>query len=157
LPVPVVLAEDYVFTSGKAVTLREGSDVTVMANGVLVYRALEAAERLAAQGISVRVVNVSSMKPMDRETVLRAARETRGIVTVEEHSVYGGLGGAVAEILALEHPARMKILGVPGVFAPTGSAEFLLEHFGLTAEGIERAVKELVGAAVGERHEAIAR
>jgi transketolase len=144
LPVPVVLAEDYVFTSGKAVTLRDGGDVTVMANGVLVYRALEAAERLAAQGVSVRVVNVSSMKPMDREMVLRAARETRGIVTVEEHSVYGGLGGAVAEILALEHPARMKILGVPGVFAPTGSAEFLLEHFGLTADGIETAVKELM-------------
>ena len=112
----------------------------------VVYRALEAAARLAAQGISTRVVNMSSIKPMDREAVLRAARETCGIVTVEEHSVYGGLGGAVAEILALEHPARMKMLGVPGVFAPTGSAEFLLEYFGLTSEGIEAAVKELVDA-----------
>ena len=111
-----------------------------------VSRALEAAESLAAQGISARVVNMSSIKPMDREAVLSAARETRGIVTVEEHSIYGGLGGAVAEVLALEHPARMKMLGVPGVFAPTGSAEFLLEYFGLTAAGIETAVKELLDA-----------
>jgi transketolase len=146
MPVPVVHREDYVFAAGKAVTLRDGSDVTVMACGVLVHRALEAAESLAAQGISARVVNMSSIKPMDREAVLSAARETRGIVTVEEHSIYGGLGGAVAEILALEHPARMKILGVPGVFAPTGSAEFLLEYFGLTAKGIETAVKELLDA-----------
>jgi transketolase len=146
MPVPVVHQEDYVFAPGKAVTLREGGDVTVMASGVLVHRALEAAERLAVQGISTRVMNMSSIKPMDREAVVRAARETCGIVTVEEHSVYGGLGGAVAEILALEHPARMKMLGVPGVFAPTGSAEFLLEYFGLTAEGIEAAVKELMDA-----------
>ena len=145
-PVPVVHQEDYVFAPGSAVTLRDGSDVTVIACGVLVYRALEAAARLAAQGISTRVVNMSSIKPMDREAVLRAARETCGIVTVEEHSVYGGLGGAVAEILALEHPARMKMLGVPGVFAPTGSAEFLLEYFGLTSEGVEAAVKELMDA-----------
>jgi transketolase len=157
IPVPVIHAADYVFEPGKAVTLRDGSDVTVIANGVLVTRALAAAERLAKDGISVRVVNMSSVKPIDREAILLAAEETRGIVTVEEHSIYGGLGGAVAEILAVERPTRMKILGVPGVFAPTGSAEFLLEHFGLTAEGIERAVKELVGAAVGERHEAIAR
>jgi transketolase len=144
MPVPVIHAEDYVFRAGEAVTLRDGGDVTVMASGVLVYRALEAAERLAAQGIFARVVNMSSIKPMDRETVLRAARETCGIVTVEEHSVYGGLGGAVAEIVAVEYPARMKMLGVPGVFAPTGSAEFLLEYFGLTAKGIEAAVKELM-------------
>ena len=144
MPVPVIHEESYVFAAGKAVTLRDGSDVTVMACGVLVPRALNAAERLAAQGISTRVVNMSSIKPMDREAVVRAASETRGIVTVEEHSVYGGLGGAVAEILALEHPARMKMLGVPGVFAPTGSAEFLLEYFGLTAVGIEAAVTELM-------------
>jgi transketolase len=90
------------------------------------------------------------MAPFDREAIVRAARETRGIVTVEEASIYGGLGGAVAEIVATEHPVRMKIRGVPGVFAPTGSAEFLLEHFGLTAKGIEKAAIELldeVGAA----------
>jgi len=150
LPVPELLAADYVFQPGRVVTMREGTDVTVIANGVMVVRALEAAEKLAQQGISARVLNASSMAPFDREAVVRAAKETRGIVTVEEASIYGGLGGAVAEILALEHPARMKILGVPGVFAPTGSAEFLLEHFGLTANGIETAAKELLsGMAMG--------
>ena len=150
LPVPELLAADYVFQPGRMVTMREGTDVTVIANGVMVVRALEAAEKLAQQGISTRVLNASSMAPFDREAVVRAARETRGIVTVEEASIYGGLGGAVAEILALEHPARMKILGVPGVFAPTGSVEFLLEHFGLTANGIETAAKELLtGMATG--------
>ena len=148
MPVPIVHAPDYVFSPGKAVTLREGNDVTVIANGVLVHRALEAAERLAKDGISARVINMSSMAPIDREAIVQAARETRGIVTVEEHSVYGGLGGAVAEIVALEHPTRMKILGVPGVFAPTGSAEFLLEHFGLTTAGIEQAAKELLAKKV---------
>ncbi len=144
LPVPELLPADYVFEPGRMVPLREGTDVTLIANGVLVCRALEAAEILAQQGISARVLNASSMAPFDRKAVLQAARETGGIVTAEEASIYGGLGGAVAEILALEHPARMRILGVPGVFAPTGSAEFLLEHFGLTANGIERAAKELL-------------
>jgi transketolase len=148
MPVPIVHASDYVFSPGKAVTLREGNDVTVIANGVLVHRALETAERLAKDGISARVINMSSMAPIDRETIVQAAKETAGIVTVEEHSVYGGLGGAVAEIVALEHPTRMKILGVPGVFAPTGSAEFLLEHFGLTTAGIEQAAKELLAKRV---------
>jgi len=145
MPVPELLPADYVFAPGRAVTMREGTDVTLIANGVLVVRALEAAEKLAAQGISAQVLNASSMAPFDRAAVVRAAKETRGIVTVEEASIYGGLGGAVAEVLATEHPARMKILGVPGVFAPTGSAEFLLEHFGLTAHGIEAAAKELLG------------
>lgn len=144
LPVPELVPAGYVFVPGRAVTMRNGTDVTLIANGVLVCRALEAAEKLAAEGISARVLNASSMAPFDREAVVRAAKETRGIVTAEEASIYGGLGGAVAEVLATEHPARMKILGVPGVFAPTGSAEFLLNHFGLTASGIEAAAKELL-------------
>lgn len=155
MPVPIVHAADYAFTPGNAVTLREGTDVTVIANGVLVCRALDAAERLAAQDISARVINMSSIAPIDREVVVRAAQETSGIVTVEEHSIYGGLGGAVAEIVAVEHPTRMKILGVPGVFAPTGSAEFLLEHFGLTAAGIEQAAKELIAAAATHPNKAV--
>jgi transketolase len=146
LPVPVLLPEDYVFTPGRAVLMREGTDVTIVANGVLVCRALDTATALEARGISARVLNMSSMAPIDREAIVQAARETRGIVTVEEASIYGGLGGAVAEIVALEHPTRMKILGVPGVFAPTGSAEFLLEHFGLTSAGIEAAAIDLLGS-----------
>jgi transketolase len=87
---------------------------------------------------------MSSVKPIDREAIVDAARSTGGIVTAEEHSIYGGLGGAVAEIVAQTHPAKMRILGVPGVFAPTGSAEFLLEHFGLTADGIRSAAVQLL-------------
>jgi transketolase len=144
VPVPRVHGEDYEFHLGKAVRLREGSDVTLIANGLMVSRALDAANVLEAQGISARVLNMSTVKPLDREAILDAARTTRGIVTAEEALAAGGLGGAVAEVLALEHPAPMRILGVPDVFAPTGTAEFLLEHFGLTAAGVERAALELL-------------
>jgi transketolase len=144
MPVPDVLPVDYTFEPGKAHMLRAGNDVTLMANGVLVCRALEAAETLAKVGISARVLNMSSIKPIDVEAILDAARTTRGIVTVEEASIYGGLGGAVAEIVAQNTPARMRILGVPGVFAPTGSAEFLLDHFHLNAAGIHAAAVDLL-------------
>lgn len=147
LPVPVLLDESYAFQPGRWTEMRSGGDVTIIANGILVTRALEAADLLARHGVSARVLNASSMSPLDRQAVLDAARETKGIVTVEEASIYGGLGGAVAELLAEEHPARLKRLGVPGVFAPTGSAEFLLEHFGLTAAGIERAANDLLAEA----------
>jgi transketolase len=145
MPVPDVCGEGG-FELGKAQMLREGADVTLMANGVLVSRAMEAAETLAAEGVQARVLNMSSMKPMDVEAVLDAARTTRGIVTVEEASVYGGLGGAVAEIVVQQAPVRMRILGVPGVFAPTGSEEFLLDYFGLNAAGIHKAAMEVVRA-----------
>jgi transketolase len=144
MPVPQLLSDDMVFEPGKALVLREGNDVALLANGVLVSRALDAAELLHERGIEARVLNMSSMAPMDRKAVIAAARETRGIVTIEEASVYGGLGGAVAEIVADEHPVRVKRLGVPGVFAPTGNPEFLLCHFGLTAQGIEAAAIELL-------------
>jgi transketolase len=144
VPVPRVHGDDYEFRLGKAVRLREGNDVTLIANGLMVSRALDAADALAARGISARVLNMSSVKPLDREAIVDAARTTRGIVTAEEALAAGGLGGAVAEVLAQEHPAPMRILGVPDVFAPTGTAEFLLEHFGLTAAGIECAALELL-------------
>jgi transketolase len=144
MPVCAVHPGDYEFTLGKAPVLRHGSDIALLANGVMVSRALEAADRLSQIGIQARVLNMSSIKPMDEHAVLDAARTTRGIVTAEEGLTAGGLGGAVAELLALHHPARMRILGVPGVFAPTGSAEFLLEHFGLTADGIHNAALELL-------------
>jgi transketolase len=145
MPVRSVHKDDYTFRLGKAVVLREGNDVTLMANGVMVSRALNAADTLAAVGIEARVLNMSSMKPIDMDAVLDAARTTRGIVTAEEALAAGGLGGAVAEIVAVHHPAPMRILGVPGVFAPTGSAEFLLEHFGLTAQSIHNAALDLLG------------
>jgi transketolase len=146
MPVPEVHPKDYSFTLGKASILHEGDDVTLIANGVMVSRALDAARNLANRGIHARVLNMSSIKPLDSDAILDAARTTRGIVTAEEALAAGGLGGAVAEVLALHHPAPMRILGVPGVFAPTGSAEFLLEYFGLTAAGIEKSALDLLGS-----------
>ena len=145
VPVPQVHDGNYEFKLGKAVRLRNGRDVTLIANGLMVSRALDAARALEMRGVNARVLNMSTVKPLDREAILDAARTTRGIVTAEEALAAGGLGGAVAEVLAQEHPAPMRILGVPDTFAPTGTAEFLLEHFGLTANGIERAALELLG------------
>jgi transketolase len=148
MPVPIVHSEDYRFEIGKAARLRDGDDITLIANGVLVSRALQAAELLAQEGMQARVLNMSTVRPLDTEAVLAAAADTGAIVTVEEHTIYGGLGGAVAEVVVTKYPVPMRILGVPGVFAPTGSAEWLLEHFGLTAAGIRDAALELVAAKV---------
>ena len=131
------------FTMGKAETLSQGDDAAIVANGTMVCRALEAAKMLEDQGIATRVVNMSSIAPLDEAAILSAA-QTGAIVTVEEGSVRGGLGGAVAEIVATHQPCRMKILGFPG-FLPTGSAEFLMEHYGLTAANIAACVRELTG------------
>jgi transketolase len=118
--------------------------VTIITNGVLVGRALDAARLLEEEGKSARVLNMSTIKPLDQDAILDAARTTKGIVTAEEGLAAGGLGGAVAEVLALRHPTPMRILGLPDVFAPTGSAEFLLEHFNLTAAGMRDAAMELM-------------
>jgi transketolase len=145
LPVPMVHDADYHFEIGKAARLRDGDDITLIANGVLVCQALAAAEQLAKEGIHARVLNMSTVRPLDNEAVLAAATETGAIVTAEEHTVFGGLGGAVAEVVVTTHPVPMRILGVPGVFAPTGPASWLMEHFSLTAQGIVDAALELMG------------
>ena len=145
LGVPAVHGPDYQFRIGKAAKLREGTDVTLIACGVLVPRALDAAAQLAGQGIQARVLNMATIRPIDRDAIAAAASETGAIVTAEEHTVYGGLGSAVAEVVTQTQPVPMRILGIPGVFAPTGSAEFLLEHFGLTADNIAKATIELLG------------
>lgn len=144
--VPAVHDASYRFEAGRAVVLREGCDVTLIACGVTMSRALEAAELLSADGVSARVLNMATVRPLDRETIVAAARETGAIVTVEEHTVYGGLGGAVAEVVVTTRPVPMRMVGVPGVFAPTGSAPWLLEHFGITAAGVREAALELVRA-----------
>jgi transketolase len=141
--VPAVSPEGQGFTLGKAVTLRKGKDVTLIAIGTMVSRALEAAAKLADVGIDARVINAASVKPLDDEMVLAAARETGGIVTVEEAIVTGGLGSAVAELVVQNHPVAMRIMGIPGM-APTGTTQFLLEHFGLTADGIAESARGLV-------------
>lgn len=142
--VPMVHDDHYRFEIGRAAQLRDGSDVTLIANGVMVSRALAAAEVLAATGVQARVLNMATVRPLDEAAVLAAAATTGAIVTAEEHTIYGGLGGAVAEVVVSRHPVPMRILGVPGVFAPTGSATWLLEHFGLTTEGIIAAAQEVI-------------
>jgi transketolase len=144
MPVPDLHAEDYRFEIGRASRLCEGRDVTLIATGTMAARAVEAAGALARGGVSARVLNMATVKPIDREAVVAAALETGAIVTVEEHSTIGGLGGAVAEIVATEAPVPMRILGIPGVFAPTGHAAFVFEHFGLTAAGIQAAAMDLI-------------
>ncbi len=141
--VPAVTPAGAPFGPATSVRLTDGDDVTVIAAGTMVSRALEAAERLADDGVGLRVVNMSFLDPLDEAAVLDAARETRGIVTAEEGIVSGGLGAAVASLVVQHHPVPMRILGVTG-FAPTGSAGFLLDHFGLTADGIAGAARELL-------------
>ena len=143
MPVPAVNAADYEFQIGRAVRLRQGSDVTLIANGTMVCRALEAAELLLADGVHASVINLPTVRPLDREAIAAAAA-AGPIVTIEEHTVFGGMGGAVAEAVVTLNPTRMRILGVPGVFAPTGSTEFLFEHFGLTAANIRVVTLELL-------------
>lgn len=141
--VPKLYSESYDFEFGKASMLRAGVDVTIIANGVMVTRAVEAAELLKAEGIEARVLNMATVRPIDREAVIAAARETGAIVTAEEHTTYGGLGSAVAEVVVQTIPVPMRILGVPGEFAPTGEPAWLLEHFGLTAAGIRDAALDI--------------
>ena len=144
MPVPIVHPADYRFEIGRASTLRDGNDITLIATGTMVSRALEAATLLENVGIAARVLNMATIRPLDRDAIIQACVETKGIVTVEEHTIYGGLGGAVAEVVATTRPVPMRILGIPGVFAPTGTAQFLLEHFGLHAQGIQSAAMQLI-------------
>jgi transketolase len=148
MPVPIVHPDDYHFEFGTAACLRDGTDVTIIANGVLVARALAAAGLLQQGGVSARVLNMSTVSEIDRRAVLDAARETAGIVTVEEHTVRGGLGGAIAEVVVESQPVPMRLMGIPSVFAPTGSAEWLLDYFDLNADGIWHAASELVSLGV---------
>ena len=142
MAVPEIYDADYEFIPGRAHTVRDGDDVTIISNGTVLWRAVAAAEQLAAEGISARVISMPTVKPLDVDAVLAAARETKGIVTAEEATTAGGLGGAVAETVAQHHPTRMTILGVPE-FAPTGSAGFLLDRYGMSAEGIAEAARAL--------------
>ncbi len=145
LAVPVLNdPETYQFTWGKGVTLREGNDVTIAATGLMVCEAVEAAKTLAGEGISVRVLNIHTIKPLDEELICQAARETGKIVTVEEHSIIGGLGSAVAECVAEHCPVPVKKIGIRDEFGHSGPAVALLKEFGLCAENIVRTVRSIM-------------
>ena len=141
LAAPVFNGPDYRFQMGKGVTLREGSDVTIIATGILVYEAVLAAEALAAEGISTRVINIHTIKPLDRELVVKAAKETGALVTAEEHSVIGGLGAAVAEAIGEECPVPVVRIGIKDSFGHSGKGGELLKEYGLCSENIAAEAK----------------
>ena len=142
--VPDLLPEDHTIELGRANLLRDGTDVTLIANGTLTHRMVKAAEILAKQGVNARVLNMATVRPIDEKAIIAAALETGAIVTAEEHSIYGGLGSAVAEVVVENAPVPMKRLGVPGIYAPTGSAEFLLDEFGMAPSAIAEAALALI-------------
>ena len=142
--VPVLYSDSSEIKIGKATTLREGKDVTLVASGVMVTEALTAAETLAAEGIDARVIDMHTIKPIDRDVLVKAAKETKGIVTCEEHTILGGLGGAVAEVLAKEYPAKMEFIGVQDRFGQSGKPAELMKEYGLTAQDIVAAAKQIL-------------
>jgi len=142
---PVYHAEDFSFVVGKGEVLQDGTDVAVIATGILVPEAIEAGKRLAAEGISTRVINMATIKPLDTELVLRAARECGKIVTVEEHNIIGGLGEAVCAALAEGCPVPVRRVGVNDAFGHSGPAAELLKEFGLTADHIAETARTLAG------------
>lgn len=144
MSVDAVSPEGYVFAPAKAAVLTEGNDVTLIANGVMVTAALEAAKTLATEGIQARVINMASVKPLDAAAVVSAAKETGAIVTCEEHSIIGGLGSAVAEVLAEQAPAPMERVGVKDTFGESGKPKELLAKYGLTAADVAEAARRVV-------------
>lgn len=139
-----IMPEDYQFEVGKAAVMHEGDDVTIMAMGLMVERALDAAKALEADGIHARVLNMGSVKPIDRDAIEKAAKETGAIVTAEEHSVIGGLAGAVCEVLAETTPAPVEKIGVQDQFGQSGKALEVLEAYGLTSDAIAEAAKKAI-------------
>jgi transketolase len=139
-PVPQFVPNDYRFRLGKSITLRNGNDVTLMTYGDLVEETMLAADRLTKNGVQARVINMSTIKPIDEEAIIKAAEETGGIVTVDNHNIYGGLGSAVCEVVAEKNPVRVKRIGVKDVFGKSGTNEQMKEKFGLRAEDIEREI-----------------
>jgi len=143
--IPVIYDESYRFQLGRADRLREGGQATIIATGILVKAALDAASTLASGGTECRVLNMATLRPLDREAIVAAARETGAIVTAEEHLVHTGLGGQVAQVLAEEMPAPMEFVGMKDRYAESGRWDLLMEKYGLTASEIVGAVRRVVG------------
>jgi len=143
-PIPSIVPEDYNFKLGKAVTLREGSDVTLISCGAMVEDALKVASLMEKKSIQARVINMSSIKPIDKETIIKAAEETGKIVTIENHNIMGGLGSAIAEIICETIPIKVKRIGVNDVFDKSGTNEEIKKKFGLRVEDIEKEVMKFL-------------
>lgn len=142
--VPVITDEDSPFEIGKANVLRDGKDAVLFANGAMVYEGLEAAKRLSGEGIDLMVVNLHTVKPLDQEAVLAAARKTGRVITAEEHQAAGGMGSAVAECLAQHYPVPMRILGMQDGFGESGAPDELMKRYGFSSDAIYQAVKDFV-------------
>lgn len=142
--VPVIYDENLKFEIGKGIQVKEGKDVTIIATGIMVSQALEASEVLEKEGISVRVIDIHTIKPIDKDIIIKAAKETKGIVTAEEHNIIGGLGSAVTEVVSENYPVPVKRIGTNDTFGESGKPDELLVKFGLTAENIVKKAKELL-------------
>lgn len=140
-----IFDEDYKFEIGKGVEVRSGQDITVIATGMMVQKAIEASKLLEAEGITVRVINMSTIKPIDKHIIIKAAKETKGIITAEEHSIIGGLGSMVAAVVCDECPTKVKMIGIKDEFGQSGTPDELMEKYNLTTEAIVSEVKELLG------------
>lgn len=146
--VPDVYTSDIKYTPGKANILREGKDIAIIATGETIYHALEAAKELMKYGISTLVIDMHTIKPLDERTIIEAARLTGHIITVEEHSIFGGLGGAVAEILAQNYPVKMRILGIPDENAIHAKPIEIFEYYGLTGKGIVKEALKMLSKSI---------
>jgi transketolase len=145
LSVPVIYDEStYKFELGKGVVVSDGNDATIIATGFMVHKAMEASEMLKSEGINARVIDIHTIKPIDKELIIKAAKETGAIVTAEEHSIIGGLGGAVAEVVSGNYPVPVKFVGVMDKFGKSGKPDKLIEMYGLTAANIAENVKEAI-------------
>ena len=142
--VPIVYDEDMDFEIGKGILVKDGTDVTIVATGIMVNEAMQAAEKLEAEGISARIIDIHTIKPIDEEIIVKAAKETKGIVTAEEHSIIGGLGSAVAEVTAKNAPAKIRMIGIQDRFVQSGKPDQLMAEYNLTADDIVKACKELL-------------
>lgn len=142
LATPIIYEENQKFEIGKAIQIGEGTDGTVFATGVTVAEAIKAQEELKLQGINIRVVDVHTIKPIDRDMIIKCAKETKKLVSVEDHSVIGGLGSAISEVLTEEYPVKLERMGMLDTFGKSGKAEELMEYFGLTSKAIMKQFKE---------------
>lgn len=143
--VPVIYNEkDTQFAIGKGMEVKDGKDLAIIATGIMVETAINASEELAKEGISARVIDIHTLKPIDKDIILKAAKETKGIITVEEHNIIGGLGSAVAEVLVENYPVPMKRIGINDTFGESGKPDELMEKYGLTSENIVLKAKEML-------------
>lgn len=144
IPLDDIYTDKYDFQIGRGSELAKGDDVTIIATGIMVHKALKAAEELKDEGINARVINMATIKPIDEEIIVKSAKETKGIVTVEEHSIIGGLGDRVSAVVCENHPTVVKKIGIKDVFGESGNPDELLEKYGLTVENIKETVRSIV-------------